>query len=268
MNELQIFNNKEFGNVRVIEIDGEPWFVGKDVAEALGYQNTRKAIGDHVDDDDKKDGVTIRDAMGRDQSAVTINESGLYSLVLSSKLPSAKQFKRWVTSEVLPAIRKTGSFNQLPTGQNLIALALIEANRILEEKDSTIKVQEQLIGEMKPKVDYVDDILKNKSLLKISSIAKDYGMSGQAMNNLLHALKVQYKSGDQWLLYAKHQSSGFTSSETVSFTRTDGRTDVKLITKWTQKGRLFLYELLKKQGVVPMVERKEGVIKNERTSMV
>lgn len=253
MNELQIFQNKEFGNVRVIEIDGKPWFVGKDVAEALGYQNTSKALIDHVDDEDKLNNETLS-SLGQ-RGGWMVNESGLYSLVLSSKLPSAKQFKRWVTSEVLPAIRKTGSFNQLPTGQNLIALALIEANRMLEEKDSTIKVQEQLIGEMKPKVDYVDDILKNKSLLKISSIAKDYGMSGQAMNNLLHALKVQYKSGDQWLLYAKHQSSGFTSSETVSFTRTDGRTDVKLITKWTQKGRLFLYELLKKQGVVPVIER-------------
>jgi len=253
MNELQIFQNKEFGNVRVIEIDGKPWFVGKDVAEALGYQNTSKALIDHVDDEDKLNNETLS-SLGQ-RGGWLVNESGLYSLVLSSKLPSAKQFKRWVTSEVLPAIRKTGSFNQLPTGQNLIALALIEANKMLEEKDSTIKVQEQLIGEMKPKVDYVDDILKNKSLLKISSIAKDYGMSGQAMNNLLHALKVQYKSGDQWLLYAKHQSSGYTSSETVSFTRTDGRTDVKLITKWTQKGRLFLYELLKKQGVVPVIER-------------
>ncbi|OFV72078.1 phage antirepressor [Acetobacterium wieringae] len=257
MNELQIFQNKEFGNVRVVEIDGEPWFVGKDIAEALGYENTSKAIITHIDDYDKNvlksQNGTLENVPNR--GLQIINESGLYSLVLSSKLPSAKQFKRWVTAEVLPAIRKTGAFNQLPTGQNLIALALIEANKMLEEKNSTIKVQEQLIGEMKPKVDYVDDILKNKSLLKISSIAKDYGMSGQAMNNLLHALKVQYKSGDQWLLYAKHQSSGYTSSETVSFTRTDGRTDVKLITKWTQKGRLFLYELLKKQGVVPVIER-------------
>jgi prophage antirepressor-like protein len=267
MNELQIFQNKEFGNVRVIEIDGEPWFVGKDVAHALGYAKERNAVWMHVDSDDKKD-APIQGDLGGTQQMTIINESGMYSLIMSSKLQTAKHFKHWVTAEVLPAIRKTGSYNQLPTGQNLIALALIEANKMLEEKDSTIKVQEQIIGEMKPKADYVDDILKNKSLLKISSIAKDYGMSGQAMNNLLHALKVQYKSGDQWLLYAKHQSSGFTSSETVSFTRTDGRTDVKLITKWTQKGRLFLYELLKKQGVVPMIERKEGGIKNERTSMV
>ena len=263
MNDLQIFQNKEFGNVRVVEVDGEPWFVGKDVAEALGYAETY-SMSKRLDDED----FISAKLPGMNMNFTLINESGLYAAVLGSYLPSAKQFKRWVTSEVLPAIRKTGSFNQLPTGQNLIAMALIEANKMLEEKDSTIKVQEQIIGEMKPKADYVDDILKNKSLLKISSIAKDYGMSGQAMNNLLHALKVQYKSGDQWLLYAKHQSSGYTSSETVSFTRTDGRTDVKLITKWTQKGRLFLYELLKKQGVVPMVERKEGVIENERTSMV
>ncbi|OXS26413.1 MAG: phage antirepressor protein [Acetobacterium sp. MES1] len=184
-----------------------------------------------------------------------LTESGVYKLIFKSHKPDAEKFQDWVTDEVLPAIRKTGSYNQQPDGEYLLALAVLEANKMLEEKDNTIKVQEQLIGEMKPKVDYVDDILKNKSLIKISSIAKDYGMSGQEMNNLLHALKVQYKSGDQWLLYAKHQSSGFTSSETVSFTRTDGRTDVKLITKWTQKGRLFLYELLKKQGVVPVIER-------------
>lgn len=253
MNELQIFQNKEFGNVRVIEINGDPWFVGKDVAESLKYNEPHKAITRHIEPEDRMKHPILSD--GGEQETWVINESGLYSLILSSKLPSAKQFKHWVTAEVLPEIRKIGSFNQLPTGQNLIALAIIEANKMLEEKDNTIKVQEQLIGEMKPKVDYVDDILKNKSLLKISSIAKDYGMSGQALNNLLHALKVQYKSGDQWLLYAKHQSSGYTSSETVSFTRNDGRTDVKLITKWTQKGRLFLYELLKKQGVVPVIER-------------
>lgn len=254
MNDLQIFKNKEFGNIRIIEKDGQPLFCGSDVAKSLGYDQPHKAISQHCRYGTKHT-VPHPQSIGKEIEMVFIPEGDLYRLISKSKLPAAEQFERWVFDEVLPAIRKTGSFNQLPTGQNLIALALIEANRMLEEKDSTIKVQEQLIGEMKPKVDYVDDILKNKSLLKISSIAKDYGMSGQAMNNLLHALKVQYKSGDQWLLYAKHQSSGFTSSETVSFTRTDGRTDVKLITKWTQKGRLFLYELLKKQGVVPVIER-------------
>lgn len=112
MNDLQIFNNEEFGQIRTLMIDGEPWFVGKDVAAILGYSNTKKAIADHVDSEDKmqRDGVTIRDPMGREQHPTIINESGLYSLILSSKLPSAKRFKHWVTSEVLPALRKTGHY--------------------------------------------------------------------------------------------------------------------------------------------------------------
>ena len=110
MHELQIFNNEEFGQIRTVEIDGEIYFVGKDVTEILGYSNPRKAIIDHVDEEDKTDGVTIRDSIGREQNPVCINESGLYSLILSSKMPNAKKFKRWVTSEILPTLRKTGSY--------------------------------------------------------------------------------------------------------------------------------------------------------------
>lgn len=108
MNNLQIFENESFGQIRVVEKDGEPWFVGKDVADILGYSNPRKAMADHVEMEDKTDGVTIRDAMGREQNPTLINESGLYSLVLTSKLPTAKRFKRWVTHEVIPSIRKHG----------------------------------------------------------------------------------------------------------------------------------------------------------------
>ena len=112
MNELKIFENPEFGAVRTVEVDGEPWLVGKDVAEALGYQNTKKALADHVDPEDKRqgDGVTIRDPLGREQHPTVINESGLYALVLSSKLPTARKFRRWVTSEVLPSVRKHGAY--------------------------------------------------------------------------------------------------------------------------------------------------------------
>ena len=110
MNELQIFSNKEFGHLRTINVNGELYFIGRDVAEILGYSNPRKALSDHVDDEDKMDGVTIRDSMGREQNPICINESGLYSLILSSKMPNAKKFKRWVTSEVLPALRKTGTY--------------------------------------------------------------------------------------------------------------------------------------------------------------
>ena len=111
MNEIQIFENTELGSVRVVKIEGTPYFVGKDVADILGYSNTRKAIGDHVDEEDRVDGVTIRDSIGREQTPILINESGLYSLILSSKLPQAKKFKRWVTSEVLPSVLQTGIYS-------------------------------------------------------------------------------------------------------------------------------------------------------------
>ena len=127
MNEIQIFNNKEFGNIRTVNIDGEPWFVGKDVANALGYSNNRKAISDHVGEEDKREGVTIRDSIGREQNPILINESGMYSLIFGSKLESAKRFKHWVTSEVLPTIRKTGSYQSVPQGKELLALAVLEA---------------------------------------------------------------------------------------------------------------------------------------------
>ena len=109
-NEIQVFQNEEFGSIRVVEIDDVPWFAGRDVATVLGYSNSRKALADHVDKEDKQDGVTIRDSIGREQFAVVINESGLYSLILSSRLPSAKSFKHWITSEVLPSIRKHGVY--------------------------------------------------------------------------------------------------------------------------------------------------------------
>lgn len=116
MNELRIFNNADFGDVRTVEKDGNIWFVGKDVAEALGYERPTKAVQDHIDEEDK-DVVPIQDSIGRKQNTPIINESGLYSLVLSSKLPSAKAFKRWITSEVIPSIRKTGSYNKPSNSQ-------------------------------------------------------------------------------------------------------------------------------------------------------
>lgn len=124
MNQLEIFKNREFGEIRTVVIDGEPWFVGKDIAEVLGYSNSRKAILDHVDDEDKMDGVTIRDAIGRDQAAVVINESGVYALIFGSKLASAKRFKHWVTSEVLPQIRKNGSYQKRLTPEEMMRIQL------------------------------------------------------------------------------------------------------------------------------------------------
>lgn len=253
MDELQVFKNNEF-SIKSLVIDNEPWFVGKDVAAALGYRDTSDALKKHVDNDDK---LTRRFAdSGQNREMYIINESGLYSLILSSKLESAKHFKRWVTSEVLPAIRKTGGY-QLPEisyPQSLRLLAdEIEKNKKLELENN---IQAQQINEMKPKADYCDKILSSKSLLTITQIAKDYGMSGKAMNQILHDLNIQYKQSGQWLLYSRYQSKGYTSSKTIDIKQDDGKVLVRLSTKWTQKGRLYLYERLKKEGYLPLIEKE------------
>ena len=175
MNGIQIFQNAEFGSVRTADINGVPYFVGKDVAEILGYSNTRKALLDHVDEEDKTDGVTIRDSIGREQAPVLINESGLYSLILSSKMPNARRFKRWVTSEILPTIRKHGVYatDELIANPDLAIAAFTalkeerEKNRLLEQ---TTAVQKQQIAEMKPKASYYDVVLNCKDLISTSTV--------------------------------------------------------------------------------------------------
>lgn len=138
MNDLKIFSSEEFGNIRTVNIGGEPWFVGKDVATALGYTNSRKAISDHVETEDK--GVTKCDTLGGAQDLAIINESGLYALIFGSKLESAKRFKHWVTSEVLPEIRKTGGYQaQAPQGKELLALAVLEAQKTIEQQTAQIE---------------------------------------------------------------------------------------------------------------------------------
>lgn len=165
MNEIQIFNNKEFGNIRTVNIDGEPWFVGKDVANALGYSNNRKAISDHVGEEDKRDGVTIRDSIGREQNPIIINESGMYALIFGSKLKSAKRFKHWVTSEVLPTIRKTGGYRSVPQGKELLALAVLEAQKTIEEQNHKIK-------EMQPKAIFADAVSASETSILVGDLAK------------------------------------------------------------------------------------------------
>ena len=261
MKDLKIFNNNEFGEIRtIVDENYEPWFVGKDVAEILEYSNTAKAILVHVDDEDKKILTSQNGILENipNRGITIINESGLYSLILLSKMEKAKEFKRWVTSEVLPAIRKDGGYmiaSQGESDEEILARAMIIANKSIERLKLEGKQKDQIIGELKPKADYVDKILQNKSLIKVSSIAKDYGMSAQQMNKLLHELKIQYNQGGQWLLYANIQDKGYTSSETHVYPKKDGTTDVRLLTKWTQKGRIFLYEELKKNGYLPMIER-------------
>ena len=253
--EIQTFNF-ENQQVRTIEVENEPYFVGKDVAEILGYSNPSKALMDHVDSDDKLNNESLS-SLGQ-RGGWLINESGLYSLILSSKLPNAKKFKRWVTSEVLPAIRKHGGYlteqkleEALLNPDTLINLA----TQLKQEREGRL-IAEQRVNELTPKASYYDKVLSNKALVTITVIAKDYGMSGKAMNALLHELGVQYKQGTTWLLYARYQKNGWTHSETVMITDKDGNEKAVLNTKWTQKGRLGLYELLKRKGYLPVIERE------------
>lgn len=255
MNELQVFNNAMFGNVRVILQDNEPWFVAKDITNILGYQNSSKAIGDHVDVDDKLNNETLS-SLGQ-RGGWLINESGLYSLILSSKLPSAKQFKRWVTSDVLPSLRKYGTYSMdiprtLPEALKAYANEIEAHNQtkvMLEEQKVLIAAQEQQISEFKPIRDYVDEILSSTSALTITQIAADYDITARALNKILEEEKVQRNVSGQWILYKNQMGKGYTKSETFTFTRSDGRLDSKITTKWTQKGRLMIHEIMKSRGI-------------------
>ncbi|MGT2745324.1 phage antirepressor [Streptococcus phocae subsp. phocae] len=251
MNEIFKFNGQE---VRTVTINNEPYFVGKDVASILGYSNSRKALLDHVDEDDKTDGVTIRDSMGREQTPVVINESGLYSLILSSKLPQAKEFKRWVTSEVLPSIRKHGAYltdskieEVLLSPDTIINLA----TQLKEERQKVSSLQIEL-EEAQQQARYLDLIIESKTAVVISQIAADYGMSAQRFNKILHELGVQRKVNNQWILYRRHMAKGYTDSKTTII-----KDKPRMQTTWTQKGRLFLYELLKDNDILPIIEQED-----------
>ena len=256
MNELQIFNF-EGKEIRTVNIDNQLWFVGKDVAEVLGYNRATKAISDHVDSEDINE-VPIQDSIGRLQRTPVINESGLYSLVLKSQLPGARKFKRWVTSEVLPSIRRHGAF----LTDDLLAKTLSDPKYIigliqsLSDSRQELYVKNQMIGELKPKADYLDQILAGKQLVTTTQIAKDYGMSAVKLNALLHSYRIQFYQNNQWLLYSNYHAKGYTSSKFVQIQKSDGRIEVKMNTAWTQKGRMFLYDFLKKQGIIPTIERQ------------
>lgn len=260
MSDLQIFNfnNKE---IRTLAIEGEPYFVGKDVADILGYQNGSRDINRHVDEEDRHKAMIFDGNQYKE--TITINESGLYSLILSSKLPKAKEFKHWVTSEVLPTIRKHGAYMTdqkaaaIVTDKNALADLLQQAAYQLKEKDVKI---ERLTAELEvssKKATYLDLIVETKDGMTATQVAQDYGLSAKKFNALLHALGVQRKVNEQWILYAKYQGKGYIASKTFTYTDSTGKNHAKINTVWTQKGRLFLYELLKANGILPLIERED-----------
>jgi prophage antirepressor-like protein len=253
MSEIQIFENEQFGSIRIIEIDGMPWFVGKEVAVVLGYSKPLDAISRHIDEDDSvKHGLI--DSVGRIQNTILINESGLYSLILSSKLPSAKAFKRWVTSEVLPTIRRHGFYATDETLDNMMNDTETAEKLFKELKAEKIRTRElekknHLLSE---KANYYDNVLASETLIPITFIAKDYGMSAVKLNAMLYAYGIQYKLRETWVLYCDYQDKGYTQSVTIIPNGDVSKT--KLHTYWTEKGREFLYDFLKTEGLFPVCE--------------
>lgn len=266
MNELEVFQNAEFGSVRTINKESEIWFVAKDVCDAFGESNRNRAM-QSIDEDEK--GYTQMTTPGGAQNVAVVNESGLYALLFAMQPTKArgvsseyvaerqgklKRFKRWVTHEVLPSIRQHGvyatdSFIKKSIEDPAWAISVLQE---LQAKEQKLAMQQQIILEMKPKVSYYDLILQSTSVVSISKISKDYGMSPQALNKLLHELGVQYKQGKMWLLYQKYADQGYTQSKT----HTINAEKSVMHTYWTQKGRLFLYDLLKtKKAILPMIER-------------
>ena len=241
---IQLFNSPEFGQIRTITENDDIYFVGKDVAEVLGYTNTRKALADHVDPEDKKDGVTIRDSIGRDQTPVVINESGLYSLVLSSKLPSAKRFKRWITSEVLPALRRQGGYiltDKNETPEQIMARALKIADEALKRKDA-------LIDELKPKALFCDAVSVSKNTCLIGELAKLMRQNGVdiGQNRLFERLRqdgylCRHGSNHNVPTQRAVDLGLFVIKETV-ISHADGHTTLQRTPKVTGKGQRYFIE--------------------------
>lgn len=241
--------------VRTDSKDDAVWFVAADVCRVLDLGNTAMAV-ERLDADEK--GISIIDTPGGNQQMVVVNEAGLYALILTSRKPQAKEFKRWVTHEVLPSIRKRGLYavDEVLKNPDLLISALVELKKERAEKkrlelENAVKAQQ--IAELQPKASYYDVVLSCPDLVTITQIAKDFGMSAKKLNQILKEKKVQFKQGKTWFLYQKYAEQGYTQSKTYLY---DDDNHTAMHTLWTQKGRLFIYGLLKEDGILPVMERE------------
>ena len=239
MNEIQIFKNVEFGAIRTMSNkQGEVMFCGKDVALALGYLNSRKAIKDHVDDEDKLEERIV--TSGQNRHLVFINESGLYSLILSSKLESARRFKHWVTSDVLPSIRKQGGYMVArpdETDEEVLA-------RALQIMKAAVKRRDEEIARLKPRANYADSVLDAINCITTTQLAKELGMSAQELNRRLCEMRIQYWQSGQYMLYADYARMGLAKSRTHKHTLKHGMVITEMYLVWTERGREFIHQLL------------------------
>ncbi|MDI6553132.1 phage antirepressor KilAC domain-containing protein [Leuconostoc falkenbergense] len=254
-NEVQVFDN-----LKVKQVNGQVMFDAESAAIGLGLTQN-KSHKTYVRWETVSKYLSQKVGKGD-----FITEPQFYKLAIKANNETAERFQDWVTSEVLPSIRQHGAYltdqkieEVLTSPDTIIRLATElkeerQAKLVLKQQNSVLLQQN---NELKPKADYTDLILSNKTLVTITFIAKDYGMSGLAMNKLLHDLGVQYNQSGVWLLYAKHQTKGWTQSETTEVVKKDGSKKLVMNTKWTQKGRLGLYELLKDNGYLPLIEQDQ-----------
>ena len=273
-NDIQIFNNPQFGSIRTAGTPEQPLFCLADVCKRLGLQASR------VKDRLEKGVISSNPLLtsGGIQQLNFVNEDGLYDVILDSRKPEAKAFRKWVTSEVLPTIRKHGAYMT----NDAIERALTEpdfliqlATSIKEERSKRLAVEavceeqrkqisqlgsqvddlQSEVSVMKDKVSYLDVILATKNSVLVTQIAQDYGESAILFNRRLNRMGIQYSRGKQWILYGPYKDCGYVTSETYVIKHKDGHEDVHMNTKWTQKGRRFLYDILKREGILPVIER-------------
>jgi prophage antirepressor-like protein len=234
-------NHEQFGQLRaVLDERGEPWFVGSDVANSLGYSNPRKALRDHVDEEDKTRNETF---LVNGTAPILINESALYTLVLRSKIKDARIFRRWVTSEVLPSIRKNGGYMMAsPDESDEVILA-----RALQIMQATLQRRDEQIAQLKPRAEYADHVLDSITCITTTQLAKELDMTAQELNRLLCEMHIQYWQSGQYLLYADYARQGYAKNRTHSYRGHDDtlRTNTYLV--WTERGRDFIHRLLDKE---------------------
>ena len=239
MKDMLIFENQEFGAIRTMSDErGEPWFCAKDVCDALGYDQTHKAVKRHVEEGDgtKRPTPTTSGI----QQMLFINESGLYSLILSSKLESARRFKHWVTSEVLPSIRKQGGYMVVRPDESDEAIMA----RALQIAHATLMRRDEEIARLKPKADYADQVLDSVSCLTTTQVAKGMGMTAMELNRILCEKGIQYGQSGQYLLYASYARQGLAQNRTRTFLDLFGTVHTTSQLVWTEKGREFIHKLL------------------------
>ena len=248
MKELQVFENREFGKVRTADIDGKVYFCGKDVATALGYAIPSKAINTHCKGVSKMEAPTKSGV----QTMLFIPEGDVYRLVVHSKLPAAEKFEKWVFDEVIPSIRKTGMYSAIDYLQS--PQFLIDVAHKLQADKEQIAALTNTVEKLSPKANYCDIILGTTDLVPTTLIAKDYGRTAQWLNKYLCDKKIQYKMSNTYVLTDKYSHKGYTGTKTYAFTDSYFIYHSSTHMYWTQLGRKLIYDLLKEDGILPLME--------------